>query len=174
MLVVVGSKNPAKLIAVRNVFEGYDCEIAGADIPSGVRNQPMSDEETIKGAVNRAEAALLIQDAQIGIGLEGGVEVTESGLYLCNWGALAADGLETVIAGGARIPLPPEVASRLLDGEELGPVMDEYAGKRNIRKNEGAVGIFTNGKVNRGEMFSHVMNLLLGQYEYRMKNGASR
>ena len=45
--------------------------------------------------------------------------------------------------------------------------MDDYAKKENVRKNEGAVGIFTNGLINRSEMFSHLMNLLVGQYYYQ-------
>lgn len=87
---------------------------------------------------------------------------------LCNWGALAARGMEPIVAGGARIPLPEEIAVQLLNGAELGPVMDEYAKKQNVRKNEGAVGIFTNGQINRSEMFAHVMKLLAGQYEYQI------
>lgn len=47
--------------------------------------------------------------------------------------------------------------------------MDDYTQKENIRKHEGAVGVFTNGRVDRADMFSHVMRLLLGQYEYKYK-----
>ena len=169
MKVIIGSKNPAKILAVETAFSHYEAAIMSEDVPSGVNDQPFSDEETIKGAINRAYGALQASDGQIGIGLEGGVQKTEHGLFLCNWGALAEKGQPPIIAGGARIPLPDGVAVRLLAGEELGPVMDDYAKKENIRKNEGAVGIFTNGKINRADMFSHVMKLLLGQYEYRKR-----
>ncbi|CAM3535343.1 DUF84 family protein [Cytobacillus oceanisediminis] len=167
MKIIIGSKNPAKIMAVQTAFSDYEAEIISNDVPSGVSDQPFSDEETIKGAINRAFGALEISGGQIGIGLEGGVQKTEYGLFLCNWGALAEEGKSPIIGGGARIPLPEEVSARLLAGEELGPVMDDYAKKVNVRKNEGAVGIFTNGQVNRSEMFSHVMKLLIGQYEYR-------
>ncbi|PLR98183.1 DUF84 family protein [Bacillus sp. T33-2] len=175
MLIAIGSNNPAKILAAESAFKTYQCKVVPVDAPSGVSAQPFSDEETIKGAVNRAFGAAGLLDAQIGIGLEGGVHQTESGLFLCNWGALAARGMEPIIAGGARILLPKEVSDRLLNGEELGPVMDDYAKKQNVRKNEGAVGIFTNGAVNRAEMFTHVMKLLVGQYEYqvKLKNGAA-
>ncbi|MGM0903333.1 MAG: DUF84 family protein [Bacillota bacterium] len=166
MLISIGSKNPAKIAAVEQAFQGYTCEILSVDTESGVRAQPLSDEETIKGAINRSVSALEVSSADIGVGLEGGVQETEHGLVLCNWGALKAKGREPFIAGGARIPLPEEIASRLLAGEELGPVMDEFAKKQNVRKKEGAVGIFTNGKIDRVEMFSHVVRLLLGQFEF--------
>ena len=171
MRIAVGSKNPAKINAVKAAFIDGSIEIVSVDAESGVSDQPMSDEETIKGAVNRAIQAAERAEADIGIGLEGGVQQTPYGLMLCNWGALAVEGMEPIIAGGARIPLPEEIASQLLIGAELGPVMDEYAKKQNVRKNEGAVGIFTNGQVNRSEMFTHVMKLLAGQYEYQIRQG---
>ncbi|RSD27765.1 DUF84 family protein [Mesobacillus subterraneus] len=168
MRVAVGSKNPAKINAVKEAFKHLPYEIVSVDAESGVSAQPMSDEETIKGAVNRAIQAADLGNAEIGIGLEGGVQQTPYGLMLCNWGALAVSGREPIIAGGARLPLPNEVANKLLAGDELGPVMDEYAMNKNVRKNEGAVGIFTNGQINRSEMFLHVMKLLAGQYEYQI------
>ncbi|SEM39186.1 inosine/xanthosine triphosphatase [Mesobacillus persicus] len=167
MIISVGTKNPAKIAAVEAVFKDYSNDIVSVDTDSGVRAQPLSDDETIKGAVNRAVAAFKEFNADIGIGLEGGVHKSEAGLFLCNWGALKANGLEPIIAGGARIRLPDEIAERLLEGEELGPVMDEYTKRQNIRKKEGAVGVFTNGRVDRSEMFAHIIKLLLGQYEYQ-------
>ncbi len=167
MRVAIGSKNPAKVNAVKEAFKDYPYEIVSVDADSGVSDQPMSDDETIKGAVNRAKQAAEKGEAEIGIGLEGGVQQTPYGLMLCNFGALAVKGQEPIIAGGARIPLPEEIAEKLLAGAELGPVMDEYANKLNVRKNEGAIGIFTNGQINRSEMFTHVMKALAGQYEYK-------
>lgn len=170
MRVAIGSKNPAKITAVEEAFKENTYEIIAVDANSGVSEQPMSDEETIKGAINRAIEAAAKGEASIGVGLEGGVQQTPFGLVLCNWGALAAKGMKPIIAGGARLPLPEEIAQKLMSGAELGPVMDEYAKKQNVRKNEGAVGIFTNGQMNRSEMFTHVMKLLVGQYEYKLKH----
>ncbi|WP_077214277.1 DUF84 family protein [Bacillus dakarensis] len=167
MKIVIGSKNPAKIKAVEEVFEKYKPEIIALSVPSGVSEQPLSDEETMKGAMNRAWAALEAGQGDIGIGLEGGVQQHENGLFLCNWGVLAEEGKPPLFGGGARIPLPEEISSKLLAGEELGPVMEDFAKKENVRKQEGAVGIFTNQWVNRSEMFSHIVKLLIGQFEYR-------
>lgn len=172
MKIIIGSKNPAKITAVKNSLQHLDAEFIPMDIPSGVNAQPFSDEETIRGAVNRAVNALKQGNGDIGIGLEGGVQETSHGLLICNWGALASNDMEPIIAGGARFLLPEEVAVRLRGGEELGPVMDDYANKKNVRKHEGAIGIFTNGLINRVEMFTHVMNLLIGQYTYRKNHKA--
>lgn len=167
--IIIGSKNPAKITAVKNAFQHPEAEFIPLDVPSGVNEQPFSDEETIKGAMNRAVEALRLGNGDIGIGLEGGVQETSHGLLICNWGALACIGKEPIIAGGARFLLPEEIAIRLRAGEELGPVMEDFAKQKNVRKHEGAVGIFTNGEVNRVEMFTHLMKLLLGQFEYQRK-----
>ncbi|MEH7304395.1 DUF84 family protein [Neobacillus drentensis] len=165
MKIIIGSKNPAKISAVKNCFSDQH-EFVDLDIPSGVNEQPFSDDETIKGAINRAVGALKQGNGDIGIGLEGGVQETSFGLLICNWGALATNEREPFIAGGARILLPEEVAARLRAGEELGPVMDDYAKMQNVSKHEGAVGIFTSGSINRVDMFTHLMKLLVGQYTY--------
>lgn len=167
MKIIIGSNNPAKVAAVKNAFHYQQTEFLSLDIASCVSEQPFSDEETIKGAINRAVGALEMGNGDIGIGLEGGVQETSHGLLLCNWGALASKNVEPIIAGGARFLLPLEIAERLRAGEELGPIMDDFAKKENVRKNEGAVGILTNGLINRSEMFSHIMNLLVGQYHYQ-------
>ena len=58
MKIIIGSNNPAKVAAVKNAFHYQQTEFLSLDIPSGVSEQPFSDEETIKGAINRAVGAL--------------------------------------------------------------------------------------------------------------------
>ncbi|PKG24953.1 DUF84 family protein [Niallia nealsonii] len=170
MEICIGTKNPAKINAVKEGFQSYEnASFIALNIPSLVSEQPFSDEETIQGAVNRAKGAVLEGAGDIGIGLEGGVHRTRDGLYICNWGALSTVNGEVFISGGARIPLPCEIEKQLLLGGELGIVMDQYANKHNVRHHQGAIGILTNGKITRSAMFTHVMDLLIGQYEYKNK-----
>lgn len=170
MRVCIGTHNKAKIQAVLNGFkEESEIEFTEWDVSSGVSNQPFSDEETLAGAINRARAALITGNGDIGIGLEGGVQLINKEMFLCNWGALALKSGEVLVAGGARIPLPKEVQRELAAGRELGPIMDEYANKKNVRHKEGAIGIFTNQRVDRASMFQHVMELLIGQYECKKK-----
>ena len=165
MKIAVGSKNPAKVQAVVGVYQ--EAEILSLSVASGVSEQPFSDEETVTGAVNRAKNCLKDSDADMGIGLEGGVVKMKQGLFVCNWGALATREGDVFIAGGARVPLPETVADRLLAGEELGPVMDDFTQKANIRKKEGAIGVFTNERITRADMFGNIMEMLAGQLEYK-------
>ena len=161
----IASKNPAKINAVANTMEslGYAFDLASAEADSGVSDQPRSLAETRLGAINRAKS-LSAGGMDIAIGLEGGIFELEGEMYLCNWGALATNEGKLYTAAGAQLPLPIEIVEKIRAGNELGPVMDAYANESGIRHHKGAVGVLTAGLVNRDEMFSHIVKLLLGQY----------
>ncbi|WLD95442.1 DUF84 family protein [Alkalihalobacillus sp. AL-G] len=165
MKVAVGSKNPAKIRAVEKVTNKLGWTIEAIDTPSLVSEQPFSDSETRQGALNRASACIP-NGYDIGLGLEGGVVDTEVGMFLCNWGALVTRGRTNFVASGAKILLPTEIAEPVRSGRELGDVMADYTDKKDVRKKEGAIGIFTDGWVTRDEMFAHVVKLLVGQYQF--------
>lgn len=163
MIIRVGSLNPAKLNAVKKASPEGSI-IRSVDVPSGVSNQPKSDEETLQGAMNRARSAFESDpEAEAGIGLEGGVMWMGDKLYLCNWGALVTASNPVLTAGGVRIPLPAPVVEGLESGQELGEVMDQYAEAEGTRYHQGAIGILSNGALTRVDMFSHVTTLLFGQ-----------
>lgn len=156
MQIAVGSTNPAKQKATKWAFDliGIEHSIVGIDVPSGVSSQPLSDEETLQGAINRAQATLGAGAYDLGIGLEGGVLETEHGMMLCNWCAIASreDG-RLAIGGGVRILLPDAIARGVRVGIELGTMIDEWAGSTGISKGEGTIGILTQGKISRAQMF---------------------
>lgn len=162
--IAIASGNPAKVEPVSTVLNtlGLQFTLSSIAADSGVSAQPMTLSETRLGAINRAQAASAGFD--IGIGLEGGVYELEGQMYLCNWGALATADGRIYTAAGAQIPLPGEIAEKLLDGHELGPVMDVYANEVGIRHHKGAIGILTGELVNRHEMFEQIVKLLMGQY----------
>lgn len=168
MTIIIASTNPTKVNAVKEVF--INQTVSAKDIPSLVSNQPLTDIETLTGALNRAKQAAKVENAIIGIGLEGGVMEIENQIYLCNWGALVDQTGAEFIAGGARIPLPVEITTALKEGKELGDLMDFYAQKKNVSKKQGAIGIFTNELIGRKDMFIHVLQLLKGQYKFHLKN----
>lgn len=170
MKIIVGSKNQTKIKAVERNFP--DEEVFSLDVPSKVSVQPFSDEETLKGAIQRAKQCA--KQGAYGIGLEGGVMYARNQLYLCNWGALVTPDSHVFTASGARIPLPRMVETQLKAGFELGDVMDEFAGP-GVRHQEGAIGVFTANLVTREELFAHIVKLLRGEWEYhQVTNDFSR
>ena len=163
-MIYIGSKNPTKVNAVKAVFKEEN--IISMDAPSSVPAQPFSDQETRKGAIQRAKFLIENMEAVIAIGLEGGVSDEEEGMFLCNWGALVTKEGKIYVGGGARILLPEEIAYHIRQGAELGDVIDHWANKNDIRKKEGTIGIFTDGIVTRESMFEHVVRLLYGQWRF--------
>ncbi|WP_174614079.1 DUF84 family protein [Virgibacillus ihumii] len=167
MKILIGSKNPAKIEAVGSVF--HVDNVTGIEVTSQVSAQPQTDEETRRGAINRARQCVTESTCDIGIGLEGGVMTLDNQLYVTNWGALVHSDGTTFTAGGARIQLPQEFSAKLNQGMELGDIMDDFAKRKDVRKKEGAIGIFTNELISRKEMFVHVVTLLKGQYDFSQK-----
>lgn len=165
---VIGSKNQAKVSAVRKVLELHQPEfrLHEAKVPSGVKDQPFGDDETRLGAINRAKNATATVDGAIGIGLEGGVRMLDGQLYVCNWGALVLPDQTVFTAGGAQIPLPDEIAEELHKGKELSEAVDSYFNARGMQHSGGAMGMFTAHAVDRDALFEHVMLLLIGQLNY--------
>lgn len=160
MKVVVGSNNPVKVAAVREVFVEMlgECEVVGVEVASGVSEQPISQEETIAGAKNRARKAM--QQGDYGVGLEGGVTEIDHKLFECAWVAVARTDGRLGLAGGLYFELPPKVASRIRAGEELGPIMAEYM-KYDVKRTDGAIGVLTKGALSRQQAYEQIVKSAL-------------
>lgn len=170
MEIAIGTTNKAKTQAVEAIVNQYFEKVTFTyfKAASQVSDQPMTTEETRLGAMNRANNASTATGAALSFGLEGGVTEIAGEMYVCNWGALTlADGT-IFTAAGAQIRLPEEIAQEIRVGKELGPVMEHYTQRLDIRQGAGAVGIFTQGIVTRQKMFEHIVALLVGQYLFTL------
>ncbi|GMA55651.1 inosine/xanthosine triphosphatase [Alicyclobacillus sacchari] len=167
--IAIGSTNPAKIQAVELAFAALSIavEIVPVDVPSGVSPQPQTDTETLQGARNRAQAALQQGQADVGIGLEGGIQRTEWGMFLCNWACAITTSGQEGLGGGLRLPLPYDIAIELDKGRELGDVIDAWAGRHGVRKQEGTIGILTQGAVRRADMFRDALLCALAPLMHR-------
>lgn len=165
-IIAVGSLNPAKITAVREVTSDIwpNAGVRGVNVPSGVSAMPMSNEETLRGARNRAHAAQQELGADLGIGLEGGACEEASGLLLMAWVAIVDGHGRTGIANSARIPLPPAIARRVRAGEELGALLDRLLHTQGINQREGMMGILTGGLVPRGAALSTAVAFALAPF----------
>jgi inosine/xanthosine triphosphatase len=155
MKISVGSRNPVKIAAVTNVVKNIwpDAEIIPVEVDHGISDQPMSDEEAFKGAMNRAEASLQKTRADLGMGLEGYVVDTRHGMFLSNLVVVLDKNGKIGIGNSGRIALPEKIASEVRKGRELGFVMDDFTGEHNTKQKQGAVGILTNGLITRTDSF---------------------
>ena len=154
MRIAVGSTNPVKLDSVREaaalIFESEAVEVSPVAAESGVPAQPMGDAETMAGASQRAREALAgLPGAEIGIGLEAGIDEIDGRLFTFSWCA-AVDGAGRIQhACTSRWELPAPVAALIRDGLELGDAIDRVYGRANAKQQEGAVGIVTRGRLTR-------------------------
>jgi len=154
--VAVGSKNPVKVSAVESAFNKMmgECEIIGISVPSGVSDMPMSFDQIVKGAKNRAEAALKEIGADYGVGLEGGMDDTDLGTFLMGFVAIVDKQGTWGYSTGGGLYMPEKIVKIVKDsGRELGDVMDELRGMHNTKQHEGCVGYFTDNLIDRKESF---------------------
>lgn len=174
MHIFVGSTNPVKINAViQAASETWpDVIVKGYEAESRVSNQPRTDEETQRGAENRAVAALKkgLEDSRLrgndealGIGMEGGVFENEDGeMWNTVWACVVDPKKQTVFSNGERFVLPEILAESIRQGKEMGPAMDKLVGSLNIKHKEGAIGIITNQFIDRTEMYMGLAKLALG------------
>jgi len=163
--VAVGSENPVKVAAVRTLLGERARRVVPVDVDSGVSEQPFGPAETVTGARNRSVRALEGSEADLGVGIEGGVADpgASDDLYLTMWAAVT-DGERTSVGAGPRIALPPEVAERVRAGEELGPVMDDVTGEDGVARGRGAAGVLTDGLTDRETALEQAVAAAFGPF----------
>ena len=153
MYVAVGSLNPVKIEAVRLAFlalwPNEAWRVEGVSVVSGVRDQPMSDEESIQGARNRATLAREKLDADYGIGLEGGIHEIGDLAFDCGWVAVRDRKGREGVGSTAKIPTPPRMMKMIKSGMELGVVNDLIFGTINSKQGDGHFGLMTKNVITR-------------------------
>ncbi len=162
----VGSTNPVKIAATERVAgDLLGATVEGVAVDSGVPEQPRGRAETIAGAENRARRALAAGEADYGVGVEGGVAETDGtpGTWLIMWAAVS-DGERLARGGGPSIRLPDDVARRVREGRELGPVLDDRVGTSDVGEGAGAAGVLTGGAVDRESALSHAVAGAFGPF----------
>ena len=153
--VLVGSQNPVKLEAAKEAFSKYfsEVEVVGIVVGSKVSGQPIN-EETFEGARNRALELRRINrekglEGKFFVGIEGGILKLFSRWFALSVMCIIDDKGRTGYGASPFFEMPKSVTKNLLNGIELGDVMDNLAGERNIKQRQGAAGYFTRGVVDR-------------------------
>ena len=177
--IVIGSKNPVKIKAVRNafirMFPGQIFKLESIAVPSGVSDQPRTGEEVMKGAENRARKAKeKIPNADYWVGIEGGIEDTELGMEAFAWIVVAS---ENQIGRGrtGTFFLPEKVARLIRQGKELGEANDIVFNRSNSKQSEGAIGLLTENVIDRTMLYEHGVIMALVMFKntelYKVKPG---
>lgn len=191
MHVVVASKNPTKLAGVTDAFQRVffnasideALTVTGVRVDSGVGEQPVGDEQTMQGALQRAEAARVAQpEADYWVGVEGGVvwhpaPVTGAGLSpesgtgteqaeleCMAWVAvLGADGR----VGKARsngFLLPPAMAALIASGVKQDLADNQVLGRADSGTTNGTVGYLSHNLITRTHYTADTVILALAPF----------
>lgn len=192
MKILVASTNPVKIEAVRRVAQDIwpDSEVVGVQTESGVSAQPMSDNETKQGSINRAKNALANYFSPItfdlpnskkqnekskmkgersqnivllSVGLEGGVFENDLGeMWNTVWISVLDEFGNVVSVNGSRFLIPSQVAAGIKLGQEMGDVLEQMTGIKNIKHKEGFIGYMTNNTSTRVDEYSNLVRLAVG------------
>jgi len=181
--IAVGSKRGPKLNAVTEALRSFSAalapdaqfEVVGVEVESGVSHTPLSRDELMRGARQRAEA-LMETASQSGaawqyfVGLEGGLDVVHEALvevprhsglqqnghrrvFLESW-AYVSDSVRGHYGRSGSIEIPEALAHEVLEnGVELAVAIDRFAGAVGIRDAQGAWGVLSSNFITRQEAF---------------------
>ncbi len=168
--IALGSDRAAKIMAVRAsiariaaIDPGWaDATVVARSVTTTIPAMPMTDWQLMQGA---RERALATQDslrsrrleADIYVGLEGGFHSIsiegEWHTFLRGW-AYATNGERSAFGAAPSISVPAAIVKDVVDGrKELGLVMDELTGARDVRSRQGAWGVLSRDLVTRSMSF---------------------
>ncbi|MBU1169745.1 MAG: inosine/xanthosine triphosphatase [Proteobacteria bacterium] len=156
MMVHIGSKNPNKIQAVKEALVMFDpfkgSDFKGMHADSGVSDQPLGLEETIRGAQNRAKNAF--GNCDFSVGLESGlvpVPLTHTG-YMNLSACVIFNGTAMFVGLGPAFELPESITGLVVEQNmELDDAILQSGLTQNPRigYSEGIIGILTQGVVTR-------------------------
>ena len=139
-----------------------EINVVARAVETNIPAMPLTDWQLMQGARERALAVRDVLrsrrlDAEIYVGLEGGFHSIsiegEWHTFLRGW-AYATDGKTGCFGSSPSITVPNALARKVIEGrKELGLVIDEVSGKRDVRSREGAWGVLTRDLVTRSMSF---------------------
>lgn len=167
MKIHVGSTNPSKVQCVSDYFKSLmpqaSFDIRGVSVSSGVPAQPLSLEEILAGAENRANNAFC--EVDLAVGIEGGIFVTGTSPRYFQICAIAViDGATTGIGFSSAFELPADIIQLIQsEGCDLTRALYRlgYTSDHEVGKSAGAVGIFTRGALNRAGYMAQALQMAL-------------
>lgn len=161
MHVIIGSKNPVKKEATelgfQKMFPEATFTFEGVDAPSGIADQPMTSDDTLQGAKNRAEHCKeQYPKADFWIGLEGGCERDGNDMQAFAWIYILSKNQSGKGKTGTFF-LPKAVIDLMDQGYELGEADDIVFHRQNSKQGDGAVGILTNTVYTRATYYAEAV-----------------
>lgn len=148
----LGSINPSKenglKKAAKKLFKKF--KIKAMRVQSAISEQPFG-QETVRGAKNRAKAAYFATDADFGVGFESGLFKIGDNYHDVAVCAIF-DGERITFGNSMGFQMPKSTIELLVEHKDLGAVMEELSGIKNIGYKKGAIHFLSAGLLQRQEM----------------------
>ncbi|HDQ74180.1 MAG TPA: non-canonical purine NTP phosphatase [Chloroflexi bacterium] len=163
--IVLASENPVKIEATlqgfQMMFPGETFDVLSVSVPSRVDDQPRSREETLQGALNRAQgAAERAPEADYWVGIEGGIEEIAGEMAVFAWIVVRSSDLIGKSQTGMFF-LPPKIKTLIEQGLEMGEADDIVFDMTDSGQKEGAIGVLTENVIDRARFYQHAVILAL-------------
>lgn len=157
MKIAVGTTNPSKIKGIERAYRkllGKEINIISVKVKSGVSAQPLSLEETMRGAINRARKAIeRVRDADEGVGVEAGFFNILDKTFDVQIAAIIDRENNITYGLSPAFQIPPLFVDKILkEGIELEVVVDNYFGTKDIGIKGGFISILTKNKITREEL----------------------
>lgn len=164
---VLCSTNEAKRAATEQLLAqlyGSDYQLTCVDTDSGVSETPDSDDEGIRGALNRiADAQRQLPDADMYIGLEGIITRNQFGTFLCGWAVVQDASGKTYMGCSAKVQLPEVLLQDLSSFKKLSEITARtYPDRATALSKLGTNGVITNGLYTRVDEFIDALSCAFG------------
>jgi inosine/xanthosine triphosphatase len=150
----------ARIAEIDSAWSG--ARVVARPVTTSVPAMPLTDWQLMQGARERALAvhdALVKQklDADLYVGLEGGFHsISVDGewhTFLRGW-AYVTNGSRGSFGAAPSVSVPDSIVKNVVEGRrELGLVIDEVAGTRDVRSRQGAWGILSRDLLTRAMSF---------------------
>jgi inosine/xanthosine triphosphatase len=168
--IALGSDRAAKIMAVRasisrvaQIDSSWNkANVVARAVTTSLPAMPLTDWQLMQGARERALAVREVLaerrlQADLYVGLEGGFHSIslegEWHTFLRGW-AYATDGENGYFGAAPAITVPKSIVKSVIEGRrELGLVIDEVAGARDVRSRQGAWGVLSRDLVTRSLSF---------------------
>ncbi len=169
-VVAIGSRNPAKVQGTKKAFKHLlrNLEFRELDLTTRVKLQPMSLDETVRGARQRAEFAIEEEGADFGVGVEAGIiklaEESDGQVFFLNVQiAAVVDSAHHLSFGSSSgFPIPMKLVSMMKDENvELDKYAHELTGAKRIREEHGVVYHLSKRRLSRAEMTEQCVSMAL-------------
>ena len=168
--IALGSDRAAKIMSVRAAVTRVaevdpawaNANVVARKVQTDAPAMPLNDWQLMSGARQRAVAVrdMLVEqklDADLYVGLEGGFHSIqlegEWHTFLRGW-AFVTDGQRGSFGMSPSIAVPDPIVESVVKGKrELGEVIDEVAGMRDVRSRQGAWGVLSRDLLTRSMSF---------------------